>query len=100
MGTAKEGRFLSNTRKRLKGHQLFYFATCPYCIKVRLALWWMGLELPLKDILVHPENKADLIAGGGKKQVPCLRIEDERGGVQWMYESRDIIRYLKRQLAS
>jgi len=99
-GTAKEGRFLSNTRKRLKGHQLFYFATCPYCIKVRLALWWMGLELPLKDILLHPENKADLIAGGGKKQVPCLRIEDERGGVQWMYESRDIIRYLKRQLAS
>jgi len=56
--------------------------------------------LPLKDILLHPENKADLIAGGGKKQVPCLRIEDERGGVQWMYESRDIIRYLKRQLAS
>ena len=61
----------------------------------------MGLELPLKDIgLFHFENKAELIAGGGKKQVPCLRIEDERGDVQWMYESGDIIRYLKRQLAS
>ena len=91
---------MSNTRKRLKGHQLFYFTTCPYCIKVRLALWWMELELPLKDIRLLPENKADLIAGGGKKQVPCLRIEDERGGVKWMYESRDIIRYLKRQFAS
>jgi len=60
----------------------------------------MGLELPLKDISLHPENKTALIAGGGKKQVPCLRIEDERGGVQWMYESSDIIRYLKQQLAS
>ena len=91
---------MSKTRKRLKGHALFYFATCPYCIKVRLALWWMGLELPLKDIRSHPNNKAELIAGGGKKQVPCLRIEDERDGVRWMYESSNIIRYLKQQVAS
>jgi glutathione S-transferase len=67
---------------------------------VRLALWWMGLELPLKDIISYPENKAELIAGGGKKQVPCLRIEDEKNGVRWMYESIDIIRYLKQQFAS
>lgn len=85
-------------RVQLGGHQLFYFATCPYCIKVRLALWWMGIELPLKDILYHPENRAELIAGGGKKQVPCLRIEDGSDTIQWMYESSDIIRYLKRQL--
>jgi len=92
---------MSNSRKPLKGHQLFYFTTCQYCIKVRLALRWMGLELSLKDInLLHPKNKAELIAGGGKKQVPCLRIEDERGGVRWMYESNDIIRYLAQQVAS
>jgi len=90
---------MKNSRKRLQGHELFYFAACPYCIKVRLALWWMGLELPLKDILSHSGNKAALIAGGGKKQVPCLRIENEKHGVQWLYESTDIIRYLKRQLA-
>jgi glutaredoxin len=91
---------MSNSRKRLKGHELFYFTTCEHCIKVRLTLWWMGLELPLKDITFHPKNKAELIAGGGKKQVPCLRIEDERDGVRWMYESSDIIRYLKQQLAN
>jgi glutathione S-transferase len=91
---------MSNSRKRLKGHELFHFTSCPYCIKVRLALWWMGLELPLKDIRSYPENKAELIAGGGKKQVPCLRIEDEKDGVRWMYESSDIIRYLKQQFAS
>ena len=31
------------------------------------------------------QQKAELIAGGGKKQVPCLRIEDT-GGTRWMYE--------------
>ena len=79
-------------------HELFYFATCPYCIKVRLAAWWMGIDLPLKEILHHPDNREALVAGGGKKQVPCLRIETDTS-VEWMYESSDIIRYLKRKLA-
>ena len=79
---------------------MYYFSTCPYCIIVRLSLWWLGLKIPLKEIMFHPENNADLIAGGGKSQVPCLRIEDENGDVHWMYESIDIIRYLKTELAS
>ena len=56
--------------------------------------------MPLKEVMFHPENSADLIAGGGKSQVPCLRIEDENGGVSWMYESIDIIRYLKSSSSS
>ena len=51
--------------------------------------------MPLKDILFHPQNNADLLAGGGKDQVPCLRIENENGDVRWLYESIDIVRYLK-----
>lgn len=39
------------------------------------------------------QNAADLMKGGGKTQVPCLRIDDGSGNVQWMYESNDIIRY-------
>ncbi len=86
-------------KKRLKGHELYYFGSCPFCIKVRLALWWMGLELPLKDILSSSKNKDALLVGGGLTQVPCLRIEHEENNVQWLYESDDIIRYLKQQLA-
>ena len=85
---------------RLDDHQLFYFTTCPYCIKVRVALWWMQLKMPLREILFDRKNKAELVAGGGKKQVPCLRIEDGDGGVRWLYESSDIIRYLKQRLAT
>lgn len=35
-----------------------------------------------------------LLHGGGKTQVPCLRIEQADGSVEWMYESDDIIGYL------
>jgi glutathione S-transferase len=91
---------LAKIAKQVEGHQLYYFSTCPYCIIVRLALWWLGLKMPLKDILSQPGNSADLIAGGGKSQVPCLRIEKESGEVRWMYESAEIIRYLKTELAA
>ena len=86
---------MGDSNRSLPGHQLYYFSTCPYCILVRLYLWWSDIRIPLKEIMFHPENNADLIAGGGKSQVPCLRIEDENGDVSWMYESLDIIRYLK-----
>ena len=86
---------MAKTGKQIEGHQLYYFSVCPYCVIVRLALWWLGLKMPLRDILSQPGNNAELIAGGGKSQVPCLRIEDDKGEVRWMYESIDIIQYLK-----
>ena len=33
--------------------------------------------------------------GGGDLKVPCLRVEDGQGEVQWMYESGEIIGYLE-----
>jgi glutaredoxin 2 len=51
--------------------------------------------MPLKDVMSDPSNNTELVAGGGKSQVPCLRIESENGEVRWMYESVDIVRYLK-----
>ncbi len=44
---------------------MYYFATCPYCIFVRLALWRYRLDVPLKDIIFHPRNNADLVSGWG-----------------------------------
>jgi len=80
-------------------HELYYFSTCPYCMLVRLYIWWSGINIPLKDVISNPENSTHLITGGGKRQVPCLRIEKENGDVRWMYESMDIIRYLKAGVA-
>ena len=44
------------------------------------------------------EYELELINGGGKKQVPCLRIDEADGKSKWMYEAQDIIDYLKAQI--
>ncbi|HET9114193.1 MAG TPA: hypothetical protein VFN66_10060 [Burkholderiales bacterium] len=31
--------------------------------------------------------------------MPCLKIADGQGGVQWLYESSEIIRYLQEKFA-
>lgn len=67
---------------------------------MRVVLWWSGLKIPLKETMFHPHNHADLVAGGGKGQVPCLRIETDGGEVRWLYESIDIIRYLRGDIQS
>ena len=89
---------MAKKRKQIEGHQLYCYSTCLYCVVVRLALWRLGLKIPLKDILSQPGNSADLVAGGGKSQVPCLRVENEGGDVRWIYETAEIIRYLKTEL--
>ncbi len=48
----------------------------------------------LRNIMENIDYRNELMAGGGKTQVPCLRISDG-ASEQWMYESRDIVEYLK-----
>jgi glutathione S-transferase len=38
--------------------------------------------------------------GGGKRQVPCLRIDGDDGQSHWLYESMDIMAYLKQQFSN
>ena len=51
----------------------------------------------MRDILLDREAYDDLIQGGGKGTVPCLRIERDTGDVEWLYESVDIVEYLNGQ---
>ena len=72
--------------------ELYYFETCPYCIKVFNFLQEKGIEDEIikKNIHKDPEAKNELIEIGGKNQVPCLFINGEP-----MYESEDIIEWFK-----
>lgn len=81
-----------------QGLALYHFASCPFCVRVRQWLKQQGLELEQRDVLVQSEYRQELFAGGGKTQVPCLRIEQANGEVEWLYESMDIIRYLEGRL--
>ena len=89
---------MTDTNKQPLKYELYHYTTCPFCIRVRMALWKMDLDVPLKDISANREYARELTTGGGSRQVPCLRIEDENGKIKWMYESSDIIHYMKQQL--
>lgn len=79
---------------------LYQFKTCPFCIKVRQEIRRLSLNIELRDAQNDPKNRAELLQEGEKAQVPCLKITDEEGNRQWMYESANIIQYLRKRFAS
>ena len=79
---------------------LYHFQACPYCRKVRRDIRLLGLDIDMRDIKREPARRDELVAGGGKKQVPCLRVAEPDGRVRWMYESRHITRYLRDRFAT
>tara|TARA_R110002050_G_scaffold113095_14_gene227662 strand:- start:948 stop:1322 length:375 start_codon:yes stop_codon:yes gene_type:complete len=77
---------------------LYQLPSCPFCVKVRRAMKREGLNIELRNINQKNNYREELIREGGKRTVPCLRIENPEGQVQWLYESNDVIAYLKQQV--
>lgn len=71
---------------------LYTKQTCSYCHKVQAFAIAAGISLEHKDINTDPSIMAELVDRGGKRQVPYL--VDQAAGVG-MYESEDIVEYLK-----
>ena len=74
---------------------MYQFKTCPFCVKVRRELKRQALHIELRDAKGDAGHKATLVNEGGRHKAPCLRIEKADDSVQWLYESTDIITYLK-----
>ncbi|MFT7224122.1 MAG: glutaredoxin [Cellvibrionaceae bacterium] len=74
---------------------IYQFKACPFCVKVRRQLKRHGLNIELRDAKNDADLKAELVREGGRYKVPCLRIEKSDKSVEWLYESNDIIAYLK-----
>jgi len=83
--------------RRAKNLSLYQFHACPFCVKVRRALHKLNVNIELYDAKTDKIGN-ELLKEGGKRKVPCLRIE-ENGGVQWMYDSKSIIQYLQNSFA-
>lgn len=75
---------------------LYQYHGCPFCIKVRRELHRLNVPIELRDPSKDPAHREALLEGGGKTMVPCLRI-DEAGKSRWMYESSDIIAWLRQE---
>ncbi len=83
-----------------QGITLYQFSTCPFCIKVRQEIHRLALPIERRDAQHDTNNRAELLQGSGAVQVPCLRITDGTGKVQWLAESSAIIAYLNRRFAN
>lgn len=79
---------------------LYQFKTCPFCIKVRREINRLSLPIELRDAQKNHHNRTELLQGGGQIKVPCLKIKDEQGNVQWLYESTVINQYLHQRFAA
>ena len=85
----------ARVEQECKQLSLYQFKTCPFCIKVRKEVARLNLPIELRDAQHNETHRAELSEQGGRVKVPCLRITQERGNAQWMYESDDIIHYLR-----
>jgi len=74
---------------------LYQLPSCPFCIKVRRTMKREGLNIELRNINKKNDYREELIREGGKRTVPCLRIEKADGQVQWLYESSDVVAHLQ-----
>ena len=81
--------------EKTKNLTLYQLPSCPFCVKVRRTMKREGLNIELRNINQENDYRAELIREGGKKSVPCLRIEKTDGEVQWLYESSDIVAHLQ-----
>ncbi|MEJ8752857.1 glutaredoxin [Lagierella sp. ICN-221743] len=75
--------------------ELFYKDSCPFCQKVFRFIDKHELKdkIELLDIVKDEDAKKRLVDEGGMNQVPCLFIDGKP-----MYESSDIIAFLKSEL--
>ncbi|MEC7490358.1 MAG: glutaredoxin domain-containing protein [Pseudomonadota bacterium] len=74
---------------------MYQFEACPFCVKVRRVIRKQALKIELRDARNEPVHKQELISGGGRYKVPCLRIKSDTGEITWLYESGEILSYLK-----
>ena len=70
---------------------LYYRPTCAYCQSVLGEAEALSIKMTLKDISADPTLEAELLARGGKIQVPYL-IDTQRG--EKIFDSHNIIPYL------
>ncbi|MFK7795080.1 MAG: glutaredoxin family protein [Gammaproteobacteria bacterium] len=89
--SAQQQALIDQKTRDLKMYEMY---SCPFCVKVRREIKRLGLNIVTTDVKKQADDMDTLVNEGGKFQVPCLRIEHQQQ-VTWLYESNDIIKYLR-----
>ncbi len=82
---------------RLRQYRIYELKACPFCVKVRREAKRLGLNITTLNVKSDVVAKQELESEAGKYQVPCLRINNDKGQSQWIYESDNIITLLRQE---
>lgn len=82
--------------EQMKEMSLYQLYACPFCVKTRRELRRLNLPIETKNVQKGSPHRSELEHGGGRIQVPCLKI-NQSGEDAWIYESGDIIQFLNQK---
>jgi glutathione S-transferase len=99
-GLARSTQHQTEVDQQCRSMALYQYRTCPFCIKVRQEMRRLTLKVEQLDAQQPGKYRDDLVQGGGQTKVPCLKITDAAGNTQWLYESGEIIKYLRGRFAA
>lgn len=75
--------------------EIYTWATCPYCIRAKLLLWWKGVKFTEYKIDGNATARAKMAErANGRRSVPQIFIDDRHiGGCDDLYalDSRDAL---------
>ena len=68
--------------------ELYTWATCPYCIRAKLLLWWKGVKFTEYKIDGNEAAREQMAQrANGKRSVPQIFLNDRHiGGCDDLYE--------------
>lgn len=98
-GVKRQPALQADIDRQCNNLALYQFKTCPFCLKVRQEMHRLSLPIERRDAQHNEKNRADLLQGSGLTKVPCLKITDPGGKVQWLNGSKEIISYLQGRFA-
>jgi glutaredoxin len=88
---------MSMIKEKVKGHELYEFQACPFCIKVKRFMKKNNIQIPHRDAKNDETFRKELLENGGRVKVPCLKIIKAEG-TEWLYESNDIMAYFEKNI--
>lgn len=99
-GVSRSAEHQTDVDQQCRSLALYQYKTCPFCIKVRQEIRRLSLNIEQIDAQHPGEAREQLVQGGGQAKVPCLKIKGSDGSTQWLYESGEIIHYLRGRFAA
>ncbi len=99
-GVQRQPALQADIDLQCKDLALYQFRTCPFCLKVRQEMSRLSLTIERRDAQYDEKNRSDLLLGSGHSKVPCLKITEHDGKVQWLGGSKEIISYLQGRFAN